>query len=548
MAKLFSVLFKTKENKDSYQKKLNEIGDWLKNEYSELSIKIIDHDTKYFVIIGSQDGLSINVDYGILGFCERNDWTINDKVPDGNFFIYRTKDDFFQLISDTTLSRTIYYYADEDYFVFSSLQIPIIFFKNKFCFNKENTPWFLTSGIHKPFHSFDEKVKILPPQNILSLNLYSFEYSKSEYKINISTSNDGYKDFVSVIKKSFADTIPKDKKAILLSGGIDSRLLLNLIDDKSGLTAITWTKKLTEESSTDLSIAKEIASKYDLSHEIIHLKNNDFNIVFDQFLKFSEGRIDLISGYLDGFNAWSIIEKMKLSSLFRGDETFSLYNGVTFSLIRHRNGVLELDDFETSLNKYLLENKYDFSEIKEHEGETLASYAKRIRIGYRVPFILGALNEIKCCFVEIYNPLLNNSIVEYSKQLNPAIDYREKYFKKINKEFSSIKYASKVSVERVDDYLANHKKELLHRLENIDKEVFTKIGLDIDAITQLLDRMSMINKPKSKWSVLKSFFPKKIKKRLLKLKKHQLSDIRIGFRILILAETFIKIEKMQHDN
>ena len=203
MAKLFSVLFKTKENKDSYQKKLNEIGDWLKNEYSELSIKIIDHDTKYFVIIGSQDGLSINVDYGILGFCERNDWTINDKVPDGNFFIYRTKDDFFQLISDTTLSRTIYYYADEDYFVFSSLQIPIIFFKNKFCFNKENTPWFLTSGIHKPFHSFDEKVKILPPQNILSLNLYSFEYSKSEYKINISTSNDGYKDFVSVIKWGF---------------------------------------------------------------------------------------------------------------------------------------------------------------------------------------------------------------------------------------------------------------------------------------------------------------------------------------------------------
>jgi hypothetical protein len=53
---------------------------------------------------------------------------------------------------------------------------------------------------------------------------------------------------------------------------------------------------------------------------------------------------------------------------------------------------------------------------------------------------------------------------------------------------------------------------------------------------------------KSKWSILKSLFPKKFKKKFLKLKKHQLSDVRIAFRILILAETFVKIEKGLYEN
>jgi hypothetical protein len=179
----------------------------------------------------------------------------------------------------------------------------------------------------------------------------------------------------------------------------------------------------------------------------------------------------------------------------------------------------------------------------------LNTYAKRIRLDYRLPAILGILNEIKCNFVDVYNPLLNNSIVAYSKQLNPDIDYREKYFKKFNKEYSNIKYASKVSIERVDDFLIKYKKEIVERLEHINSDVFTKIGFDNEMILQLINRLSKNSLPKkSKWSILKSLFPKKFKKKFLKLKKHQLSDVRIAFRILILAETFVKIEKGLYEN
>ena len=352
-----------------------------------------------------------------------------------------------------------------------------------------------------------------------------------------------------VIKSSFIDTFPKDKKAILLSGGLDSRLILHLIEEKTDLAAITWSKQLNDDSSTDLSIAKEIAKKYNLEHEIIHLKNADFNTAFELFLKYSEGRIDMISGYLDGFEAWKFIKKMKLSALFRGDETFSLYNGDNFSLVRHRNGLLGFDDIETPINKYLIDKNVDFSLINQHRGETLNSYAKRIRIDYRLPAILGILNEIKCNFVEVYNPLLNNSIVAYSNQLNPDIDYREKYFKKFNKEYSNIKYASKVSIERVDDFLIKYKKEIVERFEHINSDVFAKIGFDNEMILQLMNRLSKNSLPKkSKWSILKSLLPKKFKKKFLKLKKHQLSDVRIAFRILILAETFVKIEKGLYEN
>lgn len=549
MAKIFSVIFKNQESKVKNTSQLKKVEDWLKKEYDELELKVIANETSNIFIIGNYQEANIKLDNGILGFANSEKWKDSDIIPDGNFFIYRKNNNVLQLISDASLSRSIYYYLTDDYFVYSSLQIPIIVFKNTFVFEKENTPWFLTSGIHKPFHSFDERIKILKPQNILSFNLNTFEYVIEKYNIEIANTGDSFKDLLGIIKSSFLDTFPKDKKAILLSGGIDSRLLLNLIDEKTDLAAITWTKQLNEDSSTDLSIAKEIAKKYNLEHEIIHLKNADFNTAFELFLKYSEGRIDMISGYLDGFEAWKFIKNMKLSALFRGDETFSLYNGDNFSLVRHRNGLLGFDDIETSINKYLIDKNVDFSIVNQHSEETLNSYAKRIRIDYRLPAILGILNEIKCNFVEVYNPLLNNSIVAYSKQLNPDIDYRDKYFKKFNKEYSNIKYASKVSIERVDDFLIKYKKEIVERFEHLNSDVFTKIGFDNEIILQLTNRLSKnsITK-KSKWSILKSLLPKKIKKKFLKLKKHQLSDVRIAFRILILAETFVKIEKALHEN
>ena len=548
MAKLFTVFFKTQEAKNNSESRLKQVEDWLKNEYSELEIKVISNETSSLFIIGNQKELNLQLDHGILGFSDSNDWRNNELIPDGNFFIYRTKGNFLQLISDATLSRSIYYYGTEDFFVFSSLQIPIIFFKNDFVYDKENTPWFLTSGVQKPFHSLDVNIKMLPPQKVLTLNLNSFDFVLSSYEIAILNKEDNYADFVNVIKKSFNATLPANKKAILLSGGIDSRLQLNLIDNKDDLTAITWTKELNEVPMTDLSIAKKIALKHNLDHKILHLKNADFDVAFELFLKYSEGRIDMISGYLDGFQAWNEIEKIKVSALFRGDEAFSLYNGDNFSLVRHRNGIVGINDFETPIAKYLTEKNHSFSSTKELDNESLNAYAKRLRVNYRLPAILGTLNEIKCFFVEIYNPLLNNSIVAYSKQLNPNIDYREKYFKKINSEFSIMKYATKVSIERVDDYLVKHKKDIATRLKRIDSKMFAAIGLETDAIRQLMVRMSIPNKPKSKLSILKSLLPKKFKKKFLKLKKHNLSDVRLAFRVLLLTETFVKIKTKLDEN
>ena len=549
MSKIVTVIFKNQEAKNNNISQLKKVEEWLKTEYAELELKVLADETSTIFIIGNYQEANIKLDNGILGFSNAENWKDSEIIPDGNFFIYRKNNNVLQLISDASLSRSVYYYQTENYFIFSSLQIPIIIFNTTFIYEKENSPWFLTSGIHKPFHSFDQRIKIVPPQTILSFNLNTFEYVTEKYSIDIATTSDSFKDVLGVIKSSFIDTFPKDKKAILLSGGIDSRLILHLIEEKTDLAAITWSKQLNDDSSTDLSIAKEIAKKYNLEHEIIHLKNADFNTAFELFLKYSEGRIDMISGYLDGFEAWKFIKKMKLSALFRGDETFSLYNGDNFSLVRHRNGLLGFDDIETPINKYLIDKNVDFSLVNQHSGETLNSYAKRIRIDYRLPAILGILNEIKCNFVEVYNPLLNNSIVAYSNQLNPDIDYREKYFKKFNKEYSNIKYASKVSIERVDDFLIKYKKEIVERFEHINSDVFTKIGFDNEMILQLINRLSKNSLPKkSKWSILKSLLPKKFKKKFLKLKKHQLSDVRIAFRILILAETFVKIEKGLYEN
>ena len=111
-----------------------------------------------------------------------------------------------------------------------------------------------------------------------------------------------------------------------------------------------------------------------------------------------------------------------------------------------------------------------------------------------------------------------------------------------------MKYATKVSIERVDDYLVKHKKDIATRLKRIDSKMFAAIGLETDAIRQLMVRMSIPNKPKSKLSILKSLLPKKFKKKFLKLKKHNLSDVRLAFRVLLLTETFVKIKTKLDEN
>lgn len=547
MAKLFSVIFRSPENKENYKTRLDQVVNWLQKEFEQHQIKIISDSTSYCFIVGYKEGIDVESNQGILGFADSDDWKKSEIIPDGNFFIYRTLENRLELISDVTLSRSVYYYGTADYFVFSSLQIPMVLFKNEFDYDTSNTAWFLNSGIQKPFHSFDQTIKMLPAQNVLSLHLDTFEFSLSKYKIAVVEKADDYQSFFGVIKKSFVATFPKHKSAVLLSGGIDSRLLLNLIENKKDLNAITWTKELNNDATTDLGIAKKIATKYDLKHKIIHLKNKDFDTAFDLFLKYSEGRIDMISGYLDGFEAWKEIEKMKVFSIFRGDESFSLYNGDNYNLVRHRNGILGITDFDKTIDKYLIDKNNNFDFIQERTSESINEYAKRLRNEFRVPSILGTLNEIKCFFIEVYNPLLNNSIVEYSKQLNPDIDYREKYFKKFNSGFSTMKYATKVSIERVDDYLINHKKNMISKLKKIDQETFSAIGIEHDEIQKLLVRLDSPSKPKSKMSILKSFIPKSFKRRFLKLKKHQLSDIRLTFRILILTESYLKIKKSIHE-
>lgn len=548
MAKLFSVIFKSPEDKENHKIRLEKVENWLQNEFVQHEVKIISDSKSYCFIVGYKEGIDVQSDYGILGFADSKNWKNSEIIPDGNFFLYRTNSTNLELISDATLSRSVYYYGSEDYFVFSSLQIPIVLFKQNFVYNTENTIWFLTSGIQKPFQSVDENIKMVPPQSLLTLNLSSFAINLSKYKIELVEKRDAYQPFFDVIKKSFQATFPKFKSAVLLSGGIDSRLLLNLIDNKKDLNAITWTKSLENDTKTDLGIAKIIAKQLGLQHKIIHLENSDFTTVFDLFLKYSEGRIDMISGYLDGFEAWKEIEKMNVFSIFRGDESFSLYNGDNFNLVRHRNGILSPNDFEKSIDNYLIHKNYNFDAIFEQPNESLNAYAKRLRNGFRVPSILGTLNEIKCFFVEVYNPLLNNSIVEYSKHLNPDVDYREKYFKKFNKGFLSTKYATKVSIERVDDYLMSHKKEMITKLEKVDKDTFATIGMEYEAVQKLLVRMASPSKPKSKLSILKSFIPKSFKRKFLKLKKHQLSDLRLTFRILILTESYLKIKKSIHEN
>ena len=59
--------------------------------------------------------------------------------------------------------------------------------------------------------------------------------------------------------------------------------------------------------------------------------------------------------------------------------------------------------------------------LQQGAGESLETWRDRLQQQFRVPFVLGALSDLKLPYVEIINPLLSDSIVDFIRQLPDAL-------------------------------------------------------------------------------------------------------------------------------
>ena len=94
-------------------------------------------------------------------------WKPGEEAPDGSFGLFRTGENVVEILTDAVASRTVWYIQTDTVFIASTSQRAIICMLGDLEFNPEAVAWMLSSGSLGPGHSWDRRIKQLPPDSKL---------------------------------------------------------------------------------------------------------------------------------------------------------------------------------------------------------------------------------------------------------------------------------------------------------------------------------------------------------------------------------------------
>jgi len=449
-------------------------------------------------------------------------WKVKGPVPDGSFAIFRTNDDYVELLTDCTASRTIWYIKTESVFIASSSQRAILRVIGGFQPNKQSHIWMLSSGCIGPGFSWDKRIKQLEPDSILLFDRNRWEYSIQthpiEFKNEMYDLEEGKKILRDEITKVF-DNIEFDisRWVLPLSGGYDSRAILMFLKRKP--FCVTWGKKnAIYEKQNDAEVAKKVAAHFKVDHEYLFLDIDKHTIAedIDRFIIAGEGRIDHIAGYVDGLKIWKQLFEKGFYGAIRGDKAFWPYKVNSEKHSRQMNGMLLYSDYE---NLKRLIKKYEFSPIEREQeipkhllrrtDESLITWNDRIYHSFRYLYFYSALNEVKGNYLESFSPLVTRNLVYLMRLMNDELRKEKKVYKEVVDELGpQIPYAKYNAIDTISNIIRNEvivNKLFINYKESKGKQCFPDKLLD-EVLGYLdFDRVGLVAK---KDIVVANFFNK----------------------------------------
>ncbi len=385
-----------------------------------------------------------------------------EEYPDGSFALFRNSAELCEVVSDAAGSRTVWYYFNTNIFICSTSQRAIIMYINSIQFNEKVIPWMLSSGSLGPEFSWDKRIKRIPPNSSILLNKREWTMSKNISKIifkeNKLPKAKHKKNLIHRLKETFNNlNLNYDKWYLPLSGGYDSRGILNFLtnvpSNNNYLQTLTWgISSAVDDTETDAFIAKKLASHYQVSHKYYTTDqpNESIEKIFYRFLWLGEGRIDHISGYMDGFNIWKTLYEDGVQGIIRGDEGFGWNEAAISELyIRLSTGSTLCKDI-SNLKKYreygIPEQEVPIS-FQRRDNETIPMWRDRIYHEFRLPIVIASLTDLKLAYVEQISPLLSKDILNYVRQLPDHFRTDKFLFKEIVDDFGlNINYATKDAI------------------------------------------------------------------------------------------------------
>lgn len=392
-------------------------------------------------------------------------WRPGSKIPDGSYALFRCDIQILELATDIVASRTIWYAQTEDLFIAATSQRAIVCFLQSCQFNDAVIPWVLSSGTLGPGFSWDRRIDCLGGDSRLRLDRQSWKVEVIRNPVVYASlqlpAKEHEQRLLAAMEETFDYIDPRANQWVLpLSGGYDSRAILLMIKNRSGLKTLTWgLRSALDNRQSDAWVARELANRVGAQHQYFQTDstNEPMSDVFRRFLLAGEGRIDHISGYMDGFAIWKWLYEQGWQGVLRGDEAFGCRPVTTEQQVYRNMNLVVLSDYADMPGKNLgfeMGDQQRPGSLEQKTHESRDQWRDRVNTEFEIPFMFAALSDLKLAYVEIIQPLLSRRIVEQVRSLPDDLRTGKSLFKKIIEGMRpNVKFAKYPAIEPLTDIL-----------------------------------------------------------------------------------------------
>ena len=370
-------------------------------------------------------------------------WQTGADVPEGTYALARWDADRVELVTDICATRTLWYAYTGEAFLASTSQRALVMLLGAFDLEQEATACFLSAGSLGPEVSWDARVRRLPPDSRAALDRDAWRVTVHEAPFELSQSEGDAAADVARLRDAISSAcgglnLDLDRWVLPLSGGRDSRTLLAfLVANGLSPRCVTWTtRKSLRNPLSDASIARALARRFRVEHELLYLDAPDLALetAIARFVAADEGRNDEIAGYLDGFALWRDLSLAGVQGIIRGDESFGpASRPMQPEAGRKQVGGATPDDYPEShvLHRLGLAHQTWPRRLHKRAGEGLHDYRLRLSQQGFLPIILAGLSEPKARYVEIVNPHLARGVIGTVRSLSPGSRVQTRAFRDI---------------------------------------------------------------------------------------------------------------------
>jgi hypothetical protein len=355
----------------------------------------------------------------------------------------------------------------------------------------------LSNGSLGPGFSWDKRLQALPAGALFYFDLTEWkatiQWKAWTFSYKETAESSGKKRLSELLEEIKYDFDVKGTKTLLtLSGGYDSRAVLYLLKHgNAGIHTATWgVPSAFKTPLTDATVAREVSNAWKVQHDEYNVQlAGDFDASLHRFLLHGEGRNDHINSFMDGLYMWEDIAAKGYDWVVRADEAFGWLPVRTELDARTSVALARFSDFNNlppELIASLPEQVFP-QYLERMEEEPVEDYRDRIYQQYRLPFVIGPLQDPPLSFVEIINPLLHPRLIRFVRTLPPQLRTRKKlYADWVDTLLPGVPYANKPAIP-----------EAFHIAEAAENKALFNSFLYDPSATQLLGKELMTHLQKN---------------------------------------------------